>query len=368
MSDECRFRGRPIEPRRIKPNATVEELMEFKAGTFGEARNLAAGAKLYRTMIDEGDTIWLGVSGIAAVGGLGGVISQLIEAGFIDVICSTGAQVYHDLHFAWGLPLHQTSPKADDDELRKRGLTRIYDCLIEEEATLEAQDDIIQRFVADTRLYDDTKPPTFGEPLSTAEFNHRLGAYTREHAPRPERSFLATAAEYDVPVFMDSAANHSIGLSLAKLSIDGKVVELSASRDINQSAAIVYGSNKTGFVELGGGGSKNFIQQTSPHNSQILRLPFEGADRGLQITTASERDGGLSGCTFGEGVTWGKYKAADPLKLVQIWGEYSAFFPDIVSYVLGQCKPRTPRHLMNDLPTLTSNLEEEYRKTQAAGS
>jgi deoxyhypusine synthase len=110
-------------------------------------------------------------------------------------------------------------------------------------------------------------------------------------------------------------------------------------------------------VELGGGGPKNFIQQTGPTLSQILDIDFEGADRGLQIGTAIEREGSLSGCTFGEAVTWRKYRSAEEEKLVQIWGEYSVAFPLLAAYVLNRCKPREPKRLIPRMTEIAARLE-----------
>jgi deoxyhypusine synthase len=167
---------------------------------------------------------------------------------------------------------------------------------------------------------------------------------------------VAQAAQLGVPIFWDSHSNHSIAMNLAKLELEGFPVALSAQKDILDSAALVYGAISTGFVELGGGGPKNFIQQTGPTISQILGIEFEGADRGIQIGTAVEREGSLSGCTFGEAVTWGKYHHADESKLVQIWGEYSILFPLLTAYVIDLCTSRPAKKLIDHLPHLSEKL------------
>jgi len=147
-------------------------------------------------------------------------------------------------------------------------------------------------------------------------------------------------------------------MNLVRTDKEGKPVRLSAQKDIMHSAAIAFGSDQTGFVELGGGGPKNFIQQTGPTISQILDLPFEGADRGIQIGTAVEREGSLSSCTFGEAVTWGKYQHADEASLVQVWGEYSLIFPLLAAYVLDLCEPRPARNLCDQMNHLSHALDQ----------
>ena len=343
-----------IIPVRLERKMTTAGLVERIGGTSFEARNLARGARLYERMIREGDTVWLGIAGAGVAGGMGGIVLSLLEAGFIDVICSTGAQVYHDLHFAFGLPVKAVNPRVDDDALRAHGDTRIYDIGIREKETLEAQDEIIRKFVREIHGSID------GRPLSSWEFNLLLGRWVNDNAPYPERSFVAVAALLEVPVFWDSLANHSVTMNLLRMDLEGFSVSLHPQNDILDSAAIVYAAEGTGFVELGGGGPKNFIQQAGPTISQILGIPFEGADRGLQIGTAVEREGSLSGCTFGEGVTWGKYQAVDDLSLVQIWGEYSVLFPLVAAFVLEKSGDRPGKRLTGRISGMREALKERY--------
>jgi deoxyhypusine synthase len=352
MTFKSCFASHPdLIPQSIRPGLSVPEIVNLMASLSFEARNLARGARLYERMIKENDVIWLGIAGAGIAGGMGGMVVSLLDAGFIDVICSTGAQIYHDLHFAFNLPVKSIPPHWNDDELRKHGDTRIYDIGIREKETLEAQDAIIQDFVQEN--YDFLG----GQKWASWEINHKLGLWAGEKAPRPERSFLITAARLGVPVFWDSYTNHSIAMNFVRSEKDGYPVDMSLQKDIFDSAAIVYSAGHTGFVELGGGGPKNFIQQTGPTLSQFLGLNFQGADRGLQIGTASEREGSLSGCTFGEAVTWGKYKSAEEEKLVQIWGEYSLVFPLLSAYVMDVCGQRPARRLIDRFPAMIEQLK-----------
>lgn len=350
------FEGNPdILPPSLKRGMSVRDLLETLGRTSFEARNVFMGARLFERMLKENDVVWLGIAGAGIAGGMGGMVISLMEAGFLNVICSTGAQVYHDLHFAFGLPVKAVSPHQDDDELRRRGDTRIYDIGIREFETLEAQDEILREFVRE-RWREDL---SLG-PLSSWEFNSALGRWVLERSPHPERSFTAAAARLGVPVFWDSLANHSIAMNLVLTDREGFPVALSAQKDILDSAAVVFESTRTGFLELGGGGPKNFIQQTGPFISQILGSDFKGADRGLQIGTAMEREGSLSGCTFGEAVTWGKYREAEPENLVQIWGEYSVIFPLVAAYALETCNDRPATDLVSRMPAMTRRMEEAF--------
>ena len=344
-----------IIPPNLSKGMSISDLVGIMGQTSFEARNVFKGAKLYERMINQGDVTWLGVAGAGIAGGMGGMVISLLKAGFVDVICATGAQVYHDLHFAFDLPVKAISPFNDDEVLRQHGDTRIYDIGIRDKETLEAQDQIIQRFVRDCYA-----AHLSGRNLASWEFNFALGTWVRENSPYPQRSFVACAAEQKIPIFWDSLANHSIAMNLVKTDRAGYPVVLSAQKDIFDSAAIVFSSAQTSFIELGGGGPKNFIQQTGPTISQILKIRHDGAERGLQIGTAVEKEGSLSGCTFSESVTWGKYRSVDERKLVQIWGEYSVIFPLLAAYVVDTCNPRKPKNIVSHMPAYISKLEAAH--------
>ena len=347
------FKDAPdIIPMKLAKGLSVPELLELMGRTCFEARNVHRAAKLFARMANEGDTIWLGIAGAGIAGGMGGMVISLLEAGMVDVICSTGAQVYHDLHFAYGLPVKSIQPHHNDDALRRHGDTRIYDIGIREKETLEAQDEIIRRFVQERHA-------VIGQgPLASWEFNYQLGLWAAENAPHPERSFTVAAARLGIPIFWDSLSNHSIAMNLVLTDRQGFPVHVSAQKDILHSAAIAFTSEQTGFVELGGGGPKNFIQQTGPTISQILGVDFEGADRGIQIGTAVEREGSLSSCTFGEAVTWGKYQHADEANLVQIWGEYSIIFPLLAAFVIDTCATRPVKEICAEMADRVQRLED----------
>ena len=353
MPKKSIFKGFPdIIPPSISKGMSISDLITALGQTSFEARNVYRGSRLYKRMLEDNDIIWLGLAGAGVAGGMGGMLISLLEAGFIDVICSTGAQVYHDLHFAFDLPVKAISPSCNDDVLRRHGDTRIYDIGIRAQETLDAQDEIIRNFIRESYKQHFSKGP-----LSSWEFNFYLGNWVLENSKYPERSFVAKAAELGVPIFWDSLANHSIAMNLVLTDRKGFPINLSAQKDIFDSAAIVFSSGKTGFMVLGGGGPKNFIQQTSPTISQILKIKFEGAERGIQIGTAIEKEGSLSGCTFSESVTWGKYRSADEERLVRIWGEYSVIFPILAAYLLDNCETKPSKKIVSRMPEYIENLE-----------
>src|SRR4249920_3036448 len=138
------FSGKKIDPPIINKDMTVSQMIEFFGSTGYNARRLAEAAKLFKHMVESNATICLTLSGAMTPVGIGMAIKLMIENGFIDWIVSTGANVYHDLHFAYGLPVRQGHFNVDDDVLYSKQIVRIYDTYIKETGTLQAQDIIVQ--------------------------------------------------------------------------------------------------------------------------------------------------------------------------------------------------------------------------------
>src|SRR5918993_438077 len=138
------FTGKKIEPPNIHSGMTVSQLIDFFASTGYNARRLAEAAEIIKDMIDTNSTICLTLSGAMTPIGLGKLIGTMIENGFIDWIVSTGANIYHDMHFAYGLPVRQGHFEVDDDILYSKQIVRIYDVYIKEIETLQTQENIMK--------------------------------------------------------------------------------------------------------------------------------------------------------------------------------------------------------------------------------
>jgi len=359
------------------PRLIEDAFLSYNAGRLREACRLFATKYL-----DEHTTVGLSLSGALTPAGLGmSCLVPLIEAGFIDWIISTGANIYHDTHFALGMDLHQSRPGLDDLKLREHQVIRIYDIVFDYENLLGTD-----RFYR-TLCRGEAFQQTFG----TAEFHHLAGKYlaVREDEadtpPSPplrkggntvspplakggpggvkHRSFLAAAHRCGVPVFTSSPGDSSIGMNLAALQLEGSKLRIDPLRDVNQSAAIVWDAKKTGrsgvFI-LGGGSPKNFLLQTEPQIQEVLGLEEAGHDYFLQVTDARPDTGGLSGATPQEAMTWGK---VDPDMLpdtVTCYVDSTVFLPLLTVYALAAHTPRPHKRLMDRLPGLTSDLENAY--------
>lgn len=347
-----------IFPPAIGPSTSLSELVREVFLSYNAGR-LREGCQLFvEKMLAPETTVGLSLSGALTPAGLGrSCLVPLIEAGFVDWIVSTGANIYHDTHFALGMEMHQSRPGLDDYQLRQHQVIRIYDIVFEYQNLLET--DRFYRTLCSAG--------SFQRRFSTAEFHYELGRYLAEIEERYGRrgsSFVAAAYRTAVPIFTSSPGDSSIGMNLAALQLAGSQFQLDPLRDVNQSAAIVWQAKRNGrsavFI-VGGGSPKNFLLQTEPHIQEVLGLEESGHDYFLQITDARPDTGGLSGATPSEAMTWGK---VDPRQLpnsVICYLDSTVALPIMTAYALANHPPRPHRRIMDHLADWTEQLRQAYQ-------
>src|SRR5689334_12987365 len=278
------LRGQRIDPKGITGRETVPELVDgaflaYNAGRLAEACRLFA-----ERMLEDDVTVGMSLTGAMTPAGLGmSTIIPLVEAGFIDWIVSTGANLYHDAHFGLGLAMHRGTPFADDVELREEGVVRIYDIFFDYEVLLST----------DAYIREVSARPDFQHPMSTAEYHYRLGAYilAREKALGLSRkSLLGVAHRCGVPIYTSSPGDSSIGMNVAEQALTGSRLRFDPSADVNETSAIVFDAKihggKSGVLIIGGGSPKNFVLQTEPQIQEVLGISEKGHDYYLQLTDA----------------------------------------------------------------------------------
>jgi deoxyhypusine synthase len=360
-----RISHKRIDPPPLTGTASLtsvidEAFLSYNAGRLREACHLFADK-----MLGAEVTVGLSLAGALTPAGLGmSCLVPLVEAGFLDWIVSTGANLYHDTHFALGMDLHQSRPFLDDLELRRQNIIRIYDIVFQYDNLL-ATDDFYRTLC---------RGEAFQRTLGTAEFHYLVGKYlsAREEQTRKdqkERSLLAAAYRCGVPIFTSSPGDSSTGMNLAALQLEGNLLQIDPLRDVNQSAAIVYEAKKHGksaVFMLGGGSPKNFILQTEPQIQEVLGLPESGHDYFLQCTDARPDTGGLSGATPQEAMTWGKVNPDQLPDTVTCYLDSTIALPLITVYALARKQPRPLRRLMDRLAELTQHLSEEYATRRQA--
>jgi deoxyhypusine synthase len=361
------FTGKRVLPEPTTKKSTIASVIDNMDAYNGG--RLRAACQLLREKYSQQDvTIGLSIAGAMTPAGLGpSTIIPLMNHGFVDWITATGANMYHDLHFAFNMPLYRGSHNVDDADLRDKGVTRIYDILFDYQDVLMETDKILRKIML---------RPEFQKEMGTREFYHHLGKIINEYERKNklgEVSVLAAAYRNGIPVFTSSPGDSTIGMNVAGLELlaeasglqDQFKLKINPSIDVNDSTAIIlnakkYENGKTGVILIGGGSPKNFMLQTEPQIQEVLMIPEAGQDYDINITDARPDTGGLSGAPPSEAVSWGKI---DPTKLdetVTAYVDSTVAFPFMTAYVIQTTKPKKLKRLYDRGDELRNKLIKSY--------
>ncbi len=347
-------------PNAIRKGWKVADLVDNTFKAYNGAR-LAEACRLFtQKMIAGNGTVGMSLTGALTPAGLGkAAIVPLMKAGFVDWIISTGANLYHDLHYGLGMELYAGSPFLNDVTLRHEGIIRIYDVLFDYDVLLDT----------DAFVREVIQGPEFQRTMGTDEFHYLLGKYVHAREKKlgiAETSVLAAAYQYGVPVFTSSPGDSSIGMNVAAMALRGSKLLMDVNRDVNQTAAIVYAAKSSGATSsvfiLGGGSPKNFMLQTEPQIQEVMGIEERGHDYFLQCTDARPDTGGLSGATPGEAVSWGKIDPDNLPDCVVCYADSTITLPIIAAYALDQAKPRKPKRLYDRRDAMLEKVREMYFK------
>jgi deoxyhypusine synthase len=375
MKTKSKFlQGKRIDPAPIEKDISVADLIDEAFLAYNAARLREACQLFTQKMLEPEVTVGISLTGALTPAGLGiSALNPLIKAGFIDWIISTGANLYHDAHFGIGLSMHQGNAQTSDIVLREEEVVRIYDIFFDYSVLLDT-DAFFRKII---------EGPEFQRPMSTAEFHYLCGRYIHEREKKlgtKDKSLLAVAYEYAVPIYTSSPGDSSIGMNVAAKALQGNKLAFDPSLDVNETASIVlaakrsvHGSKngrgkktkgRSAVFILGGGSPKNFMLQTEPQIQEVLGIDERGHDYFLQVTDARPDTGGLSGATPGEAVSWGK---VDPDRLpdaVVCYVDSTVALPLITAYALTRHEPREPKRLYDKRDQFMTLLQAEYKKSR----
>ena len=361
--NKSRFlQGKRIAPTPITKNTSLVELIETTFQAYNAAR-LREGAQLFaERMLGEDVTVGLTLTGALTPAGLGiSTIIPLIEAGFVDWIISTGANLYHDTHFGLGLAMHRGNAQISDVTLREEGVVRIYDIFFDYDVLLST----------DAFFREIIRAEEFQREMSTAEFHYLCGKYVAERERvlgLKNQSVLSAAYTHGVPVYTSSPGDSSIGMNVAAMELQGGKLRLNPSADVNETAAVVLsakrGGGKSAIFICGGGSPKNFALQTEPQIQEVLGIEEKGHDFFLQVTDARPDTGGLSGATPSEAVSWGKIDPDQLPGTVVCYVDSTVALPLITAYAMAKREPRKLKRLYDRREEMMNLLKSEYEKSE----
>jgi deoxyhypusine synthase len=357
-----------ISPVPMQAEISVVDLIDNYFTAYNSARLREICQLLSRDVLQEGVTVGVSLSGAMTPAGFGvSVLAPLIRNGFIDWMISTGANLYHDMHYGLGFELYSGHPFLDDVKLRQEGTIRIYDIIFGYDVLLET-DAFIRKIL---------QAEEFQKRMGTAEFHYLLGKYVREVEKQlgaKHSCLLATAYECGVPIYTSSPGDSSIGMNVAALALEGSKLILDPSLDVNETAAIAYSARESGIpdvegksaaVIIGGGSPKNFLLQTQPQLHEVLGLEERGHDYFIQFTDARPDTGGLSGATPSEAVSWGKIDPEELPSTIVCYTDSTIALPLLTAYVLNQCQPRQLKRLYDRRAEMMEKLRTDYINAKA---
>jgi deoxyhypusine synthase len=357
-SQQQYLRGQRINPTAITGKESAADLIDQSFLAYNGARLREGARLLVERMLEDDVTVAMSVTGALTPAGLGmSALIPLMEAGFVDWIVSTGANLYHDTHFGLGLAMHQGTFQVDDVELREEGVVRIYDIFFDYSVLLDT----------DAFFREIISGPEFQRTMSTAEFHYLCGKYIKAREEKlglTRRSLLAAAYDCGVPIYTSSPGDSSIGMNIAAKALEGNKLLLDVNADVNETAAIVWDAKaaggKSGVWILGGGSPKNFLLQTEPQIQEVLGIAEKGHDYFLAVTDARPDTGGLSGATPAEAVSWGKIDPEQLPGTVICYTDSTIGLPLLTAYALARHAPRPLKRLYDRRDDLMKRLREAY--------
>ncbi len=289
-----------IEPA-MSVNCLVKEMSHCGFG----ARRLAEAVAIYEKMLSEDFAKFLTISGAMVPAGMRNIISDQIRKGHVDVLVITGANLVHDIIESFGCHCLGT-PESDDAALRAEGKSRIYDVFLRDE-DFAGFEELMQRILPETE-----------KSISGRELMSIIGSRIEDR-----RSILRSAYDMNVPVFCPALPDSMIGLQAWMFS-QTKKLSVDAFADIKEIVDICFECKKAGILIVGGGVPKNFALQS-------MLLTPNSFDLAIQLTTDTPENGGLSGATLSEAVSWGKI--SEKARFVTVYGDATITLPVLVAAV-----------------------------------
>ncbi|UCD73717.1 MAG: deoxyhypusine synthase [Candidatus Bathyarchaeota archaeon] len=278
-----------------------------RAGVLGAGR-IGKAVEIMAEMVQDKDyVIFLAIAGPMIPAGLRNIISDLIKNGVIDVIVTSGSNIVHDLIEAIGFRHVQGSDLIDDRKLRMKGIGRIADIYIEQDAFIELEKKTFELL--------DGIPEEKRKKISISNLLYDFGRQLED-----EDSLLFQAAKLEVPIFCPGLFDSMIGYHLWTYS-QNNIIGIDGVLDLNQLSEKIFQAKKTGAIILGGGLPKHFTL-----GANMLR---EGVDAAFQITLDRPEAGSLSGAPLEEAISWRKAKQSG--RFCTVIGDATICFPLIVS-------------------------------------
>jgi deoxyhypusine synthase len=347
-----------VAPRPITGDERPADLLASAFPAF-VGRQLRTAYELMHKSVSEDFRVFLTMSGAMTPAGLHrSCLVPMVERGLVDVITTTGANLYHDAHRVIGHAIHEISPTAGDAMLREERIIRIYDLGFSEQTLLDT----------DLLFAHMLQRPEMQRSMTGVELHHELGrqmAALEDSLGVEQHCLLSAAYRSGVPIFVGAPQDGSIFLNVVKLRAlygDQFGFRLDVAGDVYDMAAfqwLAQNEGQTAVWILGGGVPKNYTLQGEPTLSQILGLDARGFDLDVQFCVDPVDNGALSSCPAGEGHTWGKVSIeCVETASVYVHTDVTGVLPWVVHALFSAGARRPPRRLMDRLAEARRGLDE----------
>ena len=308
-NEDIKKKLKKVHQFRIDENDNIVDLISYLKGTGFNAKRLAVACEIYKQMIQDKDCVkFFGLAGALVPAGMQKVIHDFIEEGFVDVLVTTGASLTHDIAETLGyhhLQGELSVKEIDDYELHNQKLNRIYDVFLPNKAYEGIED-----FVSKLEI------PEQNMPVSS--FLKFLG----DKLPENESSILKICAEKNIPIFCPAFTDSGLAL---QLGFHHQSLNLNHFKDMLKMVDLAWDTKHAGVCIVGGGVPKNFIMQS-------LQFSPNSAQYAIQITMDRPEQGGLSGATLREAISWGKL--SEKAKFSTVIADATIALPLILWYLL----------------------------------
>ena len=335
LHDPVKDKLRPIFPLDLSRCRTIDDLVRGMGNTAFTGRQIGDAADVLEAMARDKDCfVVMTLSGALTVGKMGLIFCDLIESGVVNAIVSTGALMAHGLVEATGRSHFRYDPRMDDKALFEAGYNRVYDSL-EPELNLDHVEEVMQRLL---NQWDSE------EVVCSWMIHRRIGEYLHKHFA-DRRGILKSAFEHNVPVFVPAFSDSELGIDFALHKIARRRDNRPALRfdpfeDFEKFAGIMLETKRMGIFTVGGGVPRNWSQQFGVYAELLARrgyqdLPLKRYNYGVRICPEPVSWGGLSGSTYTEAVSWGKFVPKEEGgQFAEVFDDATVALPLIVGAVL----------------------------------
>jgi len=301
-----------IKDYNVYENMSVNDLVLQMEKSWGfTAGKLAVGVRILQNMIEEkGCVKFLSFTGNLVATGTRGALKELVKRRFFDVIITTCGTLDHDIARSWK-SYYKGSFFTDDSKLRKEGINRLGNVLVPNKSYGTIIEEKMQSLLQSLWKQGIKE-------VTTRQLCNEIGKCICD-----ETSILYWAAQNNIPVFVPGITDGAVGYQLWLFSQDHDF-KVNLLRDSGELNEIVFNSEKTGALIVGGGISK--------HHTLWWNQFREGLNYAVYVSTAVEWDGSLSGAQPREAVSWGKIN--EKAKTVLVEGDASIILPIMVSALI----------------------------------